>query len=124
MCIKTNYFFLIPLFLTGSMGLYPCIPEAPAKVTKPLKDKKVKEEETATFECELSKPVKEVTWLRNGEPLSPDDRVKVTSDGKKHTLTIDKAIVDDATKYTIKIGDVESSAKLTVEGTWGVGYPL
>ena len=97
------------------------IPEAPAKITKPLKDKKVKEEETATFECELSKPAKEVTWLRNGEPLTPDDRVKVSSDGKKHTLTIDKATMDDATKYTIKIGDAESSAKLTVEGTWGGG---
>ena len=58
----------------------------------------------------------EVTWLRNGEPLTPDDRVKVTSDGKKHTLTIDKSILDDATKYTIKIGEVESTAKLTVEG--------
>ena len=86
-----------------------------------MKDKKVKEEETVTFECELSKPAEEVTWLRNGEPLTPDDRVKVTSDGKKHTLTIDKAIMDDATKYTIQIGDVESSAKLKVAGTWGCG---
>ena len=96
------------------------IPEAPIKITKPLKDKKVKEQETATFECELSRPVEEVTWLCNGKPVALDDRVKVTSDGKKHSLTFTKAVMDDAAKYTIKIGDVESSAKLTVEGRLGI----
>ena len=96
------------------------IPESPVKITKPLKDKKVKEQETVTFECELSRPGKEVTWLCNGKPVTLDERVKVTCDGKKHSLTFAKAVMDDDAKYTIKIGDIESTAKLTVEGKLGM----
>lgn len=35
---------------------------------------------SATF---LGNPIPDVTWLKDGEPLSPSDRVKITCDGKK-----------------------------------------
>ncbi len=70
------------------------------------------------FECELSKPVKKVSWLRNGKAVTPDSRVKVTSDGTKHSLTFTQAKVEDSAKYSVKVGDLESTAKLSVEGGW------
>ena len=83
----------------------------------PLGDYKVMEKETITLECEISKPDKPATWLKNGQPLEASDRIEVRVEGTKHFLTIKDSVLDDEAKYTIKIEDKESTGRLTVEGT-------
>lgn len=84
--------------------------------TKPLKDKTVKEEETVTLECELSRPGVPVEWLKDGVAFKPDENAEVTVEGTVHRLTLKKANVADAGAFTVKIPDAETSAKLTVQG--------
>ena len=99
-----------------------CVAEAPVSFTVPLKDTTVPEEESVTLECELSKPDQKVKWLKDGKEIKPDKKrgIEIKVDGKKHILTIPKSLVDDTGDYTVKCGDVESKAKLTVEGKNGV----
>ena len=74
------------------------------------------EKETATFECEVSKPDRPVTWCKDGKDLSSSDRFVMRVEKTKHFLTIKDCVLDDEAKYTIKIEGKESTAKLTVEG--------
>ena len=87
---------------------------------KPLKDQKVKEFETATFQCEVNKSNLKVKWLKNGEELKASKRIDFSSIDKKHILTIRNAEPTDQSEYTIIVEEgVESKAKLTVEGNEG-----
>ena len=90
--------------------------ELPCTFTQPLTPLIVAESDAATLVCETSKSNQAVTWLCNGKPISPNEHVKLESDGNKHSLSIDKANVDDSAEYTAKIGNVETSAPITVEG--------
>jgi len=91
------------------------VKELPVEVIIPLSDMETIENKTVTFECELSKPDQKVTWLKDGAELSlSDTHYKITSDEGKYTLTIFNCTLDDTAEYTIKCGDVSSSAKLTV----------
>ena len=93
-------------------------PELPTEFLKPLEDQTVKEKETAKFECEISKPDRSVVWCKDGKDLSPSDRVVVKSEKTKHYLTLKNCVLDDESKYTIKVDGQESTAKLTVEGKY------
>ena len=92
------------------------ITELPVEFTRPLSDGRVLEKDTVSLECEVSKPNKTVTWLKNGEVITPSDRFEVRVEGTKHFLTIRNANLDDDAKYTVKIDAVECSAQLTVDG--------
>ncbi|RWS07257.1 Muscle M-line assembly protein unc-89-like protein [Dinothrombium tinctorium] len=76
--------------------------------------------ETASFECEIesSSPLS-VQWMKNNEKISSSDRLKVSSIGKKHTLTVKNINAEDASLYTIvatnEAGSVSSSATLSVK---------
>ena len=77
----------------------------------------MKEFETATFQCEVSKANLKVKWLKNGEELKASERIDFSSTDKKHSLTIRNAELADQSEYTIIVEEgVESKAKLTVEG--------
>ncbi len=84
----------------------------------PLKDVTVKEEETVTLRCELSKPNQKVKWFKNGKEIKPDKKrgIEPKVDVTKHILTIPKSILDDTAEYSVKIGDQETKGKVTVEG--------
>ena len=82
----------------------------------PLKDTKVMEKETATLDCELSKADRPATWLKDGKEMKPSDRVTMTCEETKHFLVISDCVLDDESKYTIKVDGKESTAKLIVEG--------
>jgi hypothetical protein len=91
--------------------------EAPVEFLKPLTDQRVKEYETASFECEVSKPGRQPTWRCGDVTLEPSDRVEMKSEGQKHTLTISNAELTDASVYTVMFEDsVQSSAGLIVDG--------
>ena len=92
--------------------------ECLAEFTVPLSDQKVTENETAVFECEVTKPDLKPTWRKDGEDITPSKRCEPSSIGKKHMLTIREAQMDDQSPYTIVVEEgVEATAKLTVKGT-------
>ncbi|XP_076362329.1 protein Obscurin-like isoform X2 [Tachypleus tridentatus] len=68
--------------------------------------------------CGQPKPL--ITWLKNGEEVSPNDHIKVSEDDDGNVeLTIDSSITEDSGKYTVvavnEAGDVSTGAKLTVK---------
>ena len=94
------------------------IPELPAGFLTPLHDSTVMEKDTITLECEVSKPDRAATWMKNGKPLETSDRIVPHCDGCKHFLIFSDCVLDDEAKYTIKIEEAESSCKLTVQGLY------
>lgn len=68
--------------------------------------------EEVTMSCEVSKPDQKVQWLKDGKPIRPDRKTKMTSDGKVHRLSITKSDFDDAADYTAKVGDETTTGKL------------
>jgi hypothetical protein len=76
--------------------------------------------DNASFECISEVPVT-INWLKANRPLNDElaDRVKITSKGNKHTLTLLNCRDDDSGLYTAKITDEKlgvatCSAVLTV----------
>ncbi len=92
--------------------------ESKPTFTEPLKDLTVPEEESVTLECELSKPDQKVKWLKDGKEVKPERKKGITTktDGRRHSLTIPKASLEDAAEYTVKCGDQETKAKVDVQG--------
>ena len=90
--------------------------EVSAEFTAVMKPQKVSEGDSASFTCELSKPVKSVVWKRNGKKIENDENLEITSSGTKYTLSLLKTSVDDSGEYTMSIGEKQASAKLVVSG--------
>ena len=92
--------------------------EAPLSFTAPLKDLKVTEEESVVLECEVSKDNAKPKWLKDGKEIKPDKKKGITTktDGRKLSLTIPSAMVDDSGKYSVEIGDTKADCNVTVEG--------
>ena len=77
----------------------------------------ITEKESATFECEVSKPGLPAVWYQNGSEITSDwDRFTTSVDGSVHRLVISAAQLDDTKKYRCVIAGVKTSAKLTVTG--------
>ena len=85
-----------------------------------MSDVEVTEKETATFECEVSKPKQVAEWYQAGGKIEPGvgdwSRFRIEVDGQIHRLIIESAQMDDAEKYSCNIKDKKTSAKLTVKG--------
>ena len=90
--------------------------ELGAEFITPLPDTRVMEKHSVTLECEVSKPDRAATWLKNGETIQPSDRVKPGVEGTKHFLTITTAVLDDEGRYTVKVESAESTGNLMVDG--------
>ena len=54
------------------------------------------------------------------EEIKPNDRIKTTSRGLIHKLTIDNSKPHDEGKYTVAFDEVKSTASLTVKGKSGL----
>lgn len=85
----------------------------------PLKDVKVTETESADFECEFSVADVNVTWTVKGEPVEASPKYSMTSEGKKHTLTVAKCRPRDEGEVTCSYSDFTTKANLNVKG-WSV----
>ena len=96
--------------------IYLFIAELPVEFISPLGDYRVMEKSSITLECEVSKPNKTASWLKNGEVMEPSDRIVMRVEGTKHYLTINDSVLDDEDKYTIRVDEAESTGKLTVDG--------
>ena len=85
--------------------------------TTPLKDQTVTEKESVTLECEVSKPNQKVVFYQNGKEIIIDKKhFKQSSKGAVHKLLIADSVLDDAGKYSAKLGDQTTECNLTVKG--------
>jgi len=70
-----------------------------------------------TLECKVSTDDVELTWKRNGQPLTPDGKkYELVREGTIHRLVIRGLTLDDDAEYQCSFGDDLSSCKLHVEG--------
>ncbi len=92
--------------------------ETPVTFRVPLQDAECEVDDEVTLMCETSKPDQKVKWLKNGKPMKPDKRIKITVEGNVHKMTLPKSVVDDIAEYTVKLGEETTSGKLTVKGEW------
>lgn len=89
--------------------------ELPPQIVKKLEDATVAKGERVTFEIELTKGDAMVRWFKGKRDLVFNERVQLTIDGKRQRLRIDDTVIEDTAKYSCKVGDQLSTAKLTVE---------
>lgn len=89
--------------------------ELPPQIIKKLEDVTVAKGERATFEIELTKGDALVRWFKGKKELTFSDRVQLTIDGKRQRLKIEDTVLEDIAKYSCKVGDQLSTAKLIVE---------
>lgn len=75
----------------------------------------VMEGQTATLSCETNAP-EDVKWYRDGEEISPSDRVHIFHDGRSHHLIIHDTTLYDQAEYFAKFEDKEVATRLVVEG--------
>ena len=75
------------------------------------------ETQTATLECEVSKPDQAAVWRRGSLALQTGGKYDIRVDATKHTLVIQDAQLNDHAEYTVVFGDDTSAATVFVEGT-------
>ena len=110
-------FLFVVHFLLPLPGYF--FSEAKIYFTQPLVEETVLEKQPATFTCKISKPTKDVIWLKDHQEIDDDDDNYMTSyEDVTCTLTIPETTVEDSGEFTVKIGDATSLAKLVVNGEY------
>lgn len=95
----------------------PLLPEPPpVKLVSELTPLTVHEGDDATFQCEVSPPDAEVTWLRNGAIVTPGPQLDMVHSGSSRTLIIRGCQLKDAGTVTARAGATDTSARLHVRG--------
>ncbi|XP_055967666.1 obscurin-like protein 1 isoform X1 [Sorex fumeus] len=89
----------------------------PVKLLSELTPLTVHEGDDATFRCEVSPPDADVTWLRNGAPVTPGPGLDVTQNGSSRMLTVRGCQLGDAGTVTARAGGSTTSARLHVRET-------
>ena len=82
------------------------------------------ENEQVTLEVEVNKPNVTLKWFKDGQDVSPEDRIDVTIEGCVHKVHIKSAILTDEGLYKVTVGLLISEAPLTVQGITYRGYPV
>lgn len=79
-------------------------PEEKPSFLRPIRDTTSEEGEPMTFSAPFTgNPIPEVTWIKDGQPLKPSDRIMMTCDGKKVGLEINPTEDGDAGVYACKL---------------------
>ncbi|XP_010016327.1 PREDICTED: obscurin-like, partial [Nestor notabilis] len=86
----------------------------PPHFKKELKNMEATENGTATFCCELSKPVAAVEWRKGNRALETSDKFTMKCEGTVAELVICDLDLADAGDYTCCYGDQKTSAALKV----------
>ena len=85
--------------------------------TKLLEHKEAVFGETVEFTCEISQTGVEVTWLRNNQPLSlSESRYQMVSQDYSYKLIIANVMEEDLGEYSVRFGELDSSAILFAKG--------
>ncbi|XP_074520910.1 obscurin-like protein 1a [Halichoeres trimaculatus] len=90
------------------------VKETPVSILKPLSDVRVEEEFPATLECEFSRQIVEVKWLKNGSELKPGKNCRIYSMGRKRFCQITQCSLADSGTYTCDTGESNTSCTLEV----------
>ena len=105
------------------VSIFLVFAEIEADFLVPLKDQKAKENSTVEFECTLTTPTKpeKVHWFIDGKEVDTSDksRFEAVTVNDKLRLVIHAVTMEDAGEVTVKVGDKDSTAKLTVQGGMG-----
>lgn len=83
---------------------------------KKLSDVKAKENETATFVCEMSQENLKSIWMKGGQKLTADKKYDIITDKNVHKLIINNVTMQDKGEYTCIYHDTSTWAKLNVQG--------
>ena len=86
-----------------------------------LTDVEVLESQTATLECEVSRPNQQAKWFKDGTPVevTSGGRIRIVVEETKHRLVIKEAELQDSAQYSIDFGGNNSStATLSVAGMY------
>ncbi|XP_027821029.1 obscurin-like protein 1 isoform X5 [Ovis aries] len=78
--------------------------EAPVTIVRGLQDLEVTEGDTATFECALSQALADVTWEKDGQPLTPSARLRLQALGTRRLLQLRRCSPLDAGTYSCVVG--------------------
>lgn len=83
---------------------------------KELKNEEATESGTATLQCELTKAVELVEWMKDQTALKPNDKYRMRLEGRFAELTVQDLELTDAGNYTCVCGGQKSTAALKVNG--------
>ncbi|XP_052605913.1 obscurin-like protein 1 isoform X2 [Peromyscus californicus insignis] len=89
----------------------------PVKLVSELTPLTVHEGDDATFQCEVSPPDAQVTWLRNGAVVTPGPQLQMVQNGSSRTLIIRGCQLKDTGTVTARVGAADTSARLHVRET-------
>ncbi|KAM3929260.1 obscurin, partial [Leptodactylus fuscus] len=89
--------------------------EAPVVFKKKLEAVSVEERQTVRLETELSKPSKDVKWMKNGVVLQSGKNIEIKSDGNQQVLILKNVTFADRGLYGCETLDDSTQAKLNVE---------
>ncbi|XP_053775086.1 obscurin-like protein 1 isoform X2 [Desmodus rotundus] len=91
------------------------VKEAPVTIVQVPRDLEVTEGDTATFECELSQALADVTWEKDGRPLTPSPRLRLQALGTRRLLQLRRCGPLDAGTYSCAVGTARAGpVRLTV----------
>ena len=88
----------------------------PVDFSAQLSEIHTEEHKMAVFACEVNKDDVSVTWLKDGEPLSPSNKHVILKEGRRHSLSIKDVEQSDVAEYSVIVGDRASQAKLYLDG--------
>ena len=74
------------------------------------------EDEEAQIVCEISDEVTDVKWYRDGEEIKEDEKFQFKRDGRRRSLIIKDASLEDKAKYTCVLPEDKAATKLFVKG--------
>uniref|UniRef100_A0A8C4X7U4 Ig-like domain-containing protein n=1 Tax=Erpetoichthys calabaricus TaxID=27687 RepID=A0A8C4X7U4_ERPCA len=86
------------------------------KFTKTIQDIVVNENQTATFECEVSFDGAIVSWYKDNFELQESGRFEYVSDGRKRILVIQDLHIDDSGEYNCRLPTSRTSGTMKVNG--------
>ncbi|KAM3856235.1 obscurin-like protein 1 [Vipera latastei] len=88
--------------------------EPPVTMLRLPQDLGIPETGSATFECELSRPLAEVKWYKDGKEIQVSPNCRVYSVGRRRLLQLNHCSLEDVGEYICDAGDCRASAKLRV----------
>ena len=89
----------------------------PLMFTRTLENREAAVNETIEFSCEITQSGIDFVWLKGGQPLSlTEGRYEIINQDCSHHLVIPNVTPDDVGEYTIKAGEIQCTAALTVNG--------
>ena len=91
-------------------------------IKKPLRDVCCVEGEIACLSCEIIKDETAVTWYKDDVEILPSTDIILKMHGKIHELSIPRTEMKDGGRYSIKVKQSTSEAKLTVKGKYSLAH--